>query len=133
MPLVQWLLTLLLGPESGLTSQVWYYLLPILSYTFGGLWILPLFCLSRVINVFWFQDVADSAFKGKFKAMDLPTLVADTVYSLVIEALFLLQVGLHFDPVSSRLSITHVFDDSYLNHLNRRPLSSICPFHTWGP
>jgi etoposide-induced 2.4 mRNA len=72
---------------------VWYFLRPLLSYTFGGLWILPLFCLSRVINVFWFQDVANSAFRGRFRSMDFPTLVADTVYSLVIQALFLLQVN----------------------------------------
>lgn len=92
-PILQYLISLSLGSESGLTNTVWFWLRPLLSYTFGGLWILPLFCLSRVINIFWFQDVANSAFRGRIRSMNFPTLVADTLYSLVIQALFLLQVS----------------------------------------
>lgn len=91
-PLLQWLIGLSLSFDDDLTSSVWFWLRPILSYTFGALWILPLFCLSRVINIFWFQDVANSTIKGRIISMNFPTLVADTLYSFVIQLLFLLQV-----------------------------------------
>ena len=97
-PMLRILISLSLGSESGLTQTVWFWLRPLLSYTFGGLWILPLFCLSRVINIFWFQDVANSAFRGRIRSMNFPTLVADTLYSLVIQALFLLQVSRSLPP-----------------------------------
>ena len=108
-PMLQFLISLSLGSESGLTNTVWFWLRPLLSYTFGGLWILPLFCLSRVINIFWFQDVANSAFRGRIRSMSFPTLVADTLYSLVIQALFLLQVSHVFFVVTVITSfIVHV-------------------------
>ncbi len=35
--------------------RVWWWMDYVLSVTFHILWVLPLFCLSKVINSFWFQ------------------------------------------------------------------------------
>jgi hypothetical protein len=39
------------GDEGGVASQVGY----LLWYLFAGLWVLPLFWISKPLNAFWFQ------------------------------------------------------------------------------
>ena len=32
----------------------WMWIEPIMSYTFGSLWVIPLFWLSKILNSLWF-------------------------------------------------------------------------------
>ncbi|RWS11374.1 etoposide-induced protein 2.4-like protein [Dinothrombium tinctorium] len=92
LPSVYTFMEFLFGSSPGLLKSVWYWLQPLLSYTFGALWILPLFLLTRIVNALWFQDIADSAYKGRPQSLrSISKLVADTLFSLVIQALFILQ------------------------------------------
>lgn len=79
----------------GRVVRVWGVLNPILLYTFGIFWVLPLFVLSRFVNAFWFQDIAECTFRGKPQSVrSVSFLIADTIFSLIIQALFLVQAVL---------------------------------------
>jgi len=78
--------------HEGRVLRVWSWLHPILSYTFGAFWVLPLFVISRFVNAFWFQDIAECTFRGKSQsARSVSFFIADTLFSLIIQALFLIQ------------------------------------------
>lgn len=69
---------------------------PVLNITFATLWILPIYLLSKVVNAIWFADIADVAFKksaaGRPRLMNsLSISLADTVFSIVVELIFLVQ------------------------------------------
>ncbi|RWS26402.1 etoposide-induced protein 2.4-like protein [Leptotrombidium deliense] len=84
LPCLYWFMEIILGSSPGLLSSVWYWLQPLLSYTFGALWVLPLFMLSRIVNALWFQDIADSAYRGRSQLLRSKSkLIADTLFSLV--------------------------------------------------
>lgn len=92
-PVLQWF-TELIFSNSGAEVSVWSYMGPVLSWTFSALWILPLFVLSKIVNCFWFQDIADAAYvksRGKPQLLYISTLIADMSFSLLIQALFLIQ------------------------------------------
>lgn len=85
------LLNLIFGHE-GRVVKVWSWLNPILLCTFGTFWVLPLFVLSRFMNAFWFQDIAECTFRGRSQlTRSVSFLIADTLFSLIIQALFLIQ------------------------------------------
>lgn len=44
-------------------STIWNYIQTTLSWIFSFIWIVPLFVLSKIINTFWFQDIADAAYE----------------------------------------------------------------------
>ena len=85
----------LFGSGSERAEQLWSGALPLLSFTFSALWVVPFYLLSRAVNAIWFQDIADSAFRssrGRPQMMSsLSVMIADTVFSLVVESVFLVQ------------------------------------------
>ncbi|KAI1278040.1 Etoposide-induced protein 2.4 -like protein [Halotydeus destructor] len=83
------------GGDSRLVGTVWSWLRPLLSLTYGLLWILPLFLISRIVNALWFQDIADATFKGRPQSLkSIAKLFADTSFSLLIQAVFLVEATL---------------------------------------
>ncbi|KAI5711102.1 etoposide-induced protein 2.4 homolog [Diaphorina citri] len=98
LPFLLMILRLILGSSSTYTQFYWTWINLVLSWTFNALWVLPLFTLSKVINSLWFQDIADSAYRytqGRpHHFTSLSKLLADTLFSLLIQSLFLVQTML---------------------------------------
>ncbi|XP_021944599.1 etoposide-induced protein 2.4 homolog [Folsomia candida] len=94
LPVLETLLSLL-STTNSTTSTFWSWLQFLLHLTFDGLWVLPLFLLSRIVNALWFQDIGSLAYRyslGRPKTtQSLSTLIADNLFSLIIQALFLVQ------------------------------------------
>lgn len=55
LPFVKYLLTIIFGHSPGMGLTVWSWIQPFLSLTFGTIWVLPLFLLSKIVNSLWFQ------------------------------------------------------------------------------
>lgn len=95
MPAVQYLVATVFGHDPGVARSVWSWMQPFLSLTFRMIWVLPLFLLSKLVNSLWFQDIADSAFRhrrGRPQFLSsISKIIADTMFSVLIQALFLLQ------------------------------------------
>ncbi|GAB0096606.1 etoposide-induced protein 2.4 [Sergentomyia squamirostris] len=95
LPGLKTIFTLMLSNESSFGSNVWGWMQPFLSLIFRMIWVLPLFALSKIVNSLWFQDIADSAYKfRKGRPQLIPSiskLIADTLFSLLVQGLFLVQ------------------------------------------
>lgn len=76
---------------------IWTYINSILSWIFSCIWVVPLFLLSKIFNFFWFQDIADATYefrRGKRTLIpSISLLLADVVFSIIIQTLFMLQVS----------------------------------------
>ncbi|XP_037913447.1 etoposide-induced protein 2.4 homolog isoform X2 [Hermetia illucens] len=95
LPTMELLLKTIFGSGSGLGSMLWSWMHPFLSIIFQMIWVLPLFLLSKIVNSLWFQDIADSAYKFR-KGRPQPIvafskIIADTLFSLLVQVLFLVQ------------------------------------------
>jgi len=92
LPLLQTLLTLFGGSRA---EAMWSYTEPILSVAFSTLWVLPFFLLSKIVNAIWFQDIADLAFRSSqgrpLVSLSISVMIADTVFTIVVEIIFLVQ------------------------------------------
>ncbi|XP_076323386.1 EI24 domain-containing protein tank [Tachypleus tridentatus] len=116
LPGLRLLMEVIFGDSTGLASTMWSWMKPILSCTFSCLWVLPLFLLSRIVNGLWFQDIADSAYRyrrGRPQLLpSLSKLVADMLFSVLIQALFLIQSMivslLPITPVGELISLIHM-------------------------
>uniref|UniRef100_A0A182Y070 Etoposide-induced protein 2.4 n=1 Tax=Anopheles stephensi TaxID=30069 RepID=A0A182Y070_ANOST len=100
--------------NSSTMSTVWGWTLPSLSLLFNSFWVAPLFLLSKIVNSLWFQDIADSAYKfRKGRPQLIPSiskLIADTLISLLIQILFLLQSTLvKYLPVPVPFACTAIY------------------------
>lgn len=94
LPALRLMLQWVFGADAGHASYVWSWMQPVLSLLFGMVWVMPLFVLSRVVNSLWFQDIANSAYKfrkGRPQTIGISKLIADTLFSLVVQLLFLVQ------------------------------------------
>jgi len=95
LPALRTLTLIIFGSSPSVAGTVWSWMKPILSVTFGTLWVLPLFLLSKIVNSLWFQDIADSAYRhsrGRPQLLSsISKLIADTLFSVLIQALFLVQ------------------------------------------
>lgn len=92
LPGLQWLTAAMAGRTG--TGIVWEWIGPMLSWTFSALWILPLFVLSKIVNCFWFQDIADMAYRKSRGRPQLPNIslfIADMLFSILTQVFFLLQ------------------------------------------
>ncbi|KAH3704566.1 hypothetical protein DPMN_079623 [Dreissena polymorpha] len=112
LPMLKGMTTLLTGSETG---PVWSWMGPMLTWTFSALWILPLFVLSKIVNCFWFADIADCAYRKSRGRPQLPNIsmfIADMLFSLLLQTFFLLQGTLaSFLPlptVSQLISVLHM-------------------------
>ena len=95
-----------------------------LSVTFATLWILPFYLLSKVVNSIWFADIADSAFRktanGRPRMMNsFSVSIADTVFTIVVEIIFLIQAKLFSIcvPINAISKLINVFHLCLLNAL----------------
>jgi len=95
LPLIQTLLYICLAGSQSRADFVWGYTQPLLSVAFSTLWVLPFFLLSKVVNAIWFQDIADLAFRSSqgrpLVNLSISVMIADTVFSVVVETIFLVQ------------------------------------------
>lgn len=102
LPFLQWLTELFFG-DASTHSYVWGWIGPLLSWTFSALWILPLFILSKIVNCLWFQDIADAVYiksRGRPQLLNISVLIADLLFSVLLQALFLIQGTLaNFLPI----------------------------------
>ncbi|XP_002740312.1 etoposide-induced protein 2.4-like [Saccoglossus kowalevskii] len=113
LPLLEKLTYYIVGDSAVQSLVVWSWLGPMLSYTFSALWVIPLFLLSKIVNSLWFQDIGDLAYRksrGRPQMLGLSTMVADLLFSIVIQAIFLIQamfVGLI--PLSGMATLLSLF------------------------
>jgi etoposide-induced 2.4 mRNA len=72
----------------------------ILTAVFRVLWVLPLYLISRLLNVFWYQEIADLVYKSvrrsrsRSPASSVSELIADIIYSVIVQCVFLVQASL---------------------------------------
>ena len=66
-----------------------------LHLVFSSLWVLPLYIICKLINIVWFGDISASVYRALYgRPRPFPSLsvaVADLVYSLTFEIVFLIQ------------------------------------------
>ncbi|XP_030767243.1 etoposide-induced protein 2.4 homolog [Sitophilus oryzae] len=90
--------SVLFGSDAFVTMVVWSWIEYIVLLVYRSFWLVPLFFLSRVINAFWFQDIADSAYRySRGRPVAFPSiseLFADSIFSIFVQFLFLLQASL---------------------------------------
>lgn len=95
LPGLKLILTWFYGSQSDELHYVWGWLQSLLSILFGMMWVLPIFLLSKVVSSLWFQDIANAAYKfRKGRPQMIPNiskLIADFLFSLLVQALFLVQ------------------------------------------
>ena len=105
LPSIKTLIYLCLGASAG--DWLWTSVFPVLSVTFATLWVLPFYLLSKFVNAIWFADIADTAFRhsgpdSRPRTMNTISIaIADTVFSVFVETIFLFQAKacLTFVPI----------------------------------
>ncbi|XP_067009968.1 etoposide-induced protein 2.4 homolog isoform X2 [Anabrus simplex] len=95
LPVLKRFLIILFGDSPATGKLIWSWMRPLLTWTFSTIWVLPLFLLSKIINSLWFQDIANSAYRysrGRPQTLSsVSKVVADTLFSILVQALFLMQ------------------------------------------
>jgi len=95
LPFIQSALMLCLTGSRQRAEILWGYTEPVLTVAFSTLWVLPFYLLSKIVNAIWFQDIADLAFRSSqgrpLVSLSISVMIADTVFSVVVEVIFLVQ------------------------------------------
>merc|ERR1719312_869563 len=95
LPLIRSILFIFLAGSQDRADALWSFTQPVLSVAFSTLWVLPFFLLSKIVNAIWFQDIADLAFRSSqgrpLVNLSISVMIADTVFSIVVEIIFLVQ------------------------------------------
>ncbi|KAF7266797.1 EI24 domain-containing protein tank [Rhynchophorus ferrugineus] len=92
------LFVFLFGDETFLNKVIWCWIKYILLLIYKTLWLVPMFIISKIINAFWFQDIADSAYRySRGRPVSFPSiseLFADSIFSIFVQILFTIQANL---------------------------------------
>ena len=109
--------TLVSPSETG----IFKWLTTVLWYVFTGFWVLPLSWISKPINTIWFMDIASATYEANQKNKDrrkakpksilsqgVSVFIADMLFSLVLELLFLVQ-GLMFSQIPFIGGLLNIF------------------------
>lgn len=116
LPMLKYFLSLTYDETSEELMTTWNWLQSTLSFLFKTVWLLPIFLLSRIVSSLWFQDIANAAYKfRKGRPQLIPSiskLIADTLFSLLVQALFLVQ-----SMLVSLIPITYLGHTLYFIHL----------------
>ncbi|XP_036328493.1 etoposide-induced protein 2.4 homolog [Rhagoletis pomonella] len=95
LPALRFVLSLFYGNHTSELNMVWGWVQPILSIIFGMMWVLPIFLLSKIVSSLWFADIANAAYrvrKGQPQLIpNISKLIADFLFNLLVQALFLVQ------------------------------------------
>ena len=79
-------------------DQVWSNLEWLLSHIFNGLWLLPLFIVSKIVCSFWFSEVAENCYFITYKKtvtnQTIANMIADLLFSVLVQIVFLLQCNI---------------------------------------
>lgn len=78
-------------------SPLYNYFSLLLYNVIHALWVMPLFCITRLVSAIWFQDIANVAFKRTDRpgaGLSFSRCAADFCYSILLETVFLLQAFL---------------------------------------
>ncbi|XP_058804051.1 etoposide-induced protein 2.4 homolog isoform X2 [Phymastichus coffea] len=116
LPSLKYLLNIIFGQSPGMGTFVWSWMKPFLSLIFSTVWILPVFLLSKIINMLWFQDIADSAYRCRqgrpVLLSSISKLLADMAFSTLVQGLFLGQSNLvskvPLPPIGDILELLHL-------------------------
>lgn len=100
-------------------GSTWYWLENLLTYLFSAFWVLPLILLSRIVTALWFQDIAESSFRGRPQPFrSTSQFIADNLFSFLIQLLFLVQANLFcFFPIQSLGQLMNILHLSLLYSL----------------
>nr|XP_023022844.1 etoposide-induced protein 2.4 homolog isoform X1 [Leptinotarsa decemlineata] len=101
-PVWQMILTFLKSYDHCIYLRPCYFICWLLGEIFSILWIIPFFLLSKLINVFLFQDIADCVYtptRGLSRSKSKQISIPDLICSLGVQILFLLQITLlNYNP-----------------------------------
>lgn len=98
LPFLNFVLQMIFGENTSTSGTIWSWTRPFLVCIFQAIWVMPLFLLSKCVNCLWFQDIADNAYRysrGRPQiAEGLSKRIADSIFSIVVQTLFLVQAML---------------------------------------
>lgn len=116
MPSLNWMTSQIIGTKYN--QVITDVMNPIISIIFSFVWIIPVFMLSKIFNVLCHQDIADIAYFEKYgrpktyKKFTFAQVMADTIFSVSMELVFVIQSSLlgllHFSWTTRFLVQVHM-------------------------
>ncbi|CAF0998430.1 unnamed protein product [Rotaria sp. Silwood1] len=97
LPVFRRLFNTLAGLDSSSSSRPLLIIQHILTYTFNFLWLIPAFIISKLVNSYWFRDIADVVYKKLTKhkqtlpALSFSRAISDITFSIIMQIFFVIQ------------------------------------------